>query len=123
MKGSGKLLSQRSTRDPNVTENELTTAHIIVTLAGITPIVANDKGIGSYVRTSLNLSFNILATIVMTIIVGLSAILPIVLILWFGYKLYTAMAGASPGPQVLPATGSTFIAEDDKPAGNDPSVK
>ena len=123
MKGAGKLLSQRSTRDPNVTENELTTAHIIVTLAGVNPIVANDKGIGSYVRTSLNLSFNILATIVMTIIVGLSAILPIVLILWFGYKLYTIMAGTNQGPHVMPVTGNSLIPEDDKPAGSDPAAR
>ena len=67
---------------------------LVVTLSGGDPIVPNDKGISSYVHTSLNLSFKILATIVMTLIVGLSALLPIAIILWLGFKLFKVMFGS-----------------------------
>src|SRR6202041_54872 len=67
----GKPVSQRTARNAQIPENPLTTAQIIVTLAGGTPIVPDDQGLGTYVRKSLNLSFQILATIAMTIVVGL----------------------------------------------------
>jgi hypothetical protein len=129
MKGTaGKLLSQRSTRDPKVQENELTTAHIIVTLTGANLIVPNDEGVASYVRTSLYLSFKILAIIVMTIVVGLSALVPCVIMIWIGFKLYAIMAGASPGRSTLPSLapaggGSKLIAEEDKGSEGEPTPK
>jgi len=102
MKGSAtKLISQRSTRDSKVPENELTTAQIIVTLTGSNPIVPSDEGVASYVRTSLYLSFKILAMIVMSIIVGLSAIVPCVVLIWVGFKVYGAMFGTSQS-QMMP---------------------
>jgi hypothetical protein len=128
MKGSaGKLLSQRSTRDPKVQENELTTAHIIVTLASAS-LIPNDEGVASYVHTSLYLSFKILAIIVMTIVVGLSALVPCVIMIWIGFKLYAIVAGASPARSTLPSLapaggGSKLIAEDDKPTESDPTPK
>jgi hypothetical protein len=91
-----------------------------VTLAGGTPIVPDDQGIGIYVRKSLNLSFQILATIAMTIIVGLSAILPCVVLLWLGFKLYFLIFGAGQGSKamVMPAA-----AEGGQPADSDPTPK
>jgi hypothetical protein len=125
MKGTGKVISQRSTRDVNVTENELTTAHIIVTLTGADPIVPSDEGIASYVRTSLYLSFKILSIIVMSIIVGLSAIVPCVLLIWLGFKAYALLFGSSdPIPPLTPiASGSAVISEVERPTGNEPSPK
>ena len=122
MKGTGKLVSQRTTRNAQQgrPENELTTAHIIVTLAGGTPIVPDDQGLGTYVRKSLNLSFQILATIVMTIIVGLSGIVPCVLLIWIGFKLYVVMFGAGQGARAMaiptPATAEGQSAEGEPPA-------
>ena len=114
----GKPASQRTARNAQIPENPLTTAQIIVTLAG-TPIVPDDKGIGS-ARTSPNLSFQILATIVMTLIVGLSAIVPCVILLWIGFKLYVLMFGVT---QSSPLTPIAAPADGAQAAGGDPTAK
>jgi hypothetical protein len=129
MKSTGnKLLSQRSTRDPKVQENELTTAHIIVTLTSANLIVPSDEGIASYVRTSLYLSFKILSIIVMTVVVGLSAVVPCVILLWIGFKVYAILAGSSQDRATLPSLapaggGSKLIAEEDKGPEGEPTPK
>jgi hypothetical protein len=87
-KAMGKqLVSYDTARNPNVPENDLATAHIIVTLAGPGSIVPRDEGLGSYVRTSLYLSFRIFAYCVMAIILGLSAVVPVCLVIFGGYVL------------------------------------
>ncbi len=118
-----KLVSQKSERNPQVPENELTTARIIVTLTGAQPILSNEEGVGAYVRTSLYLSFKILAIIVMTLVVGLSGIVPLVILVWVGFKLYGFMASAGPQRPILAPTGSKLIPDDDKPAEGDPTAK
>jgi hypothetical protein len=122
---AGKLVSQKTMRNAQVPENELTTVHVIVTLTGANPIVPNDEGITSSIRTSLYLSFKILAFIVMSIVVGLSGIVPCVVMIWIGFKLYAVLTAPSQGRPTLPAlsTGSKLIADDDKPADGDPSAK
>jgi hypothetical protein len=119
----GEPLSQRTAPNTHVPVNALTTAQIIVTLAGGTPIVPDDKGIGTYVRTSLNLSFQILATIVMTLIVGLSAVLPCVILLWIGFKLYLVMFGAGQGSKVIPTASSQLATDGGQSAEGDPTAK
>lgn len=121
MKSAGKLVSQRTTRDQKVAENDLTTAHIIVTLTGSAPILPSEEGVGSYVRGSMYLSFKILAIIVMSVIVGLSAILPVVLLVWIGYKLYVFLFSGSTRPapaatMVAAPAGAKLIGQEEKPA-------
>lgn len=65
-------------------------------MAGADPILPSDKGIGSYIHNSLYLNFQILSVIVMTVIVGLSAILPCAIVIWIGVKRYAFR----PGPAV-----------------------
>ena len=119
MKSAGKLVSQRSTRDSKVPENELTTAHIIVTLTGSNPIVPNDAGIASYVQTSLALSFKILAIIGMTIVVGLLAVLPCVLLIWIGFKAYAVMFGSNQGQVAVAAVPMATKLNVEKPSESD----
>ena len=49
IKSAGTVVSQQAKRNPQVPENELTTAHIFVTLAGTTPIVPSDEGLAPYI--------------------------------------------------------------------------
>jgi Domain of unknown function (DUF4349)/Putative zinc-finger len=125
IKGKGKLVSQTSKRNAEVPENELTTSQLIVTLAGSSPIVPTDEGLGASMHKSLYLSFRILTGIVMALIVGLSAIVPLVLLVWIGFKAYAIVVGSSmqPLPSLAPATGSKLVAEEEKPADSDPSAK
>jgi hypothetical protein len=129
MKTSGrKLLSQRSTRDSKVPENELTTAHIIVTLTGVSPIVDSDKGLDTYVRTGLNLSFRILAIIFTAVLVGLSFIVPVVLLIWVGLKVFGFMfssghSRAVPILETATPADTKHAAEDDKPADSGQAPK
>jgi hypothetical protein len=106
IKGVGTVVSQQAKRDPKVPENELTTAHIIVTLAGVTPIVPSDEGLGSYVRTSLYMSFKVFSVCLMLIILGVSAVLPWALVIWVAYKAYCRFGG-SRNLQLAAATGPT----------------
>ncbi len=107
--GGRKFASQKATRNPTVPENELTTSHIIVTLSGVSPIVPNDEGLGSYVRTSLYMSFKVFSVCLMLIILGVSAVLPWVLVVWVAYKIYCRLTGpSSPDAlQLATATGPT----------------
>lgn len=111
LKSVGTLVSQQAKRNPQVAENALTTAHIIVVLAGTAPIVPSDEGLGSYVRTSLLLSFRVFAVCVMLIILGVSAVLPWALVIWLAYKAYVRWLGPrsvslpGPPPPGAPAAG------------------
>jgi hypothetical protein len=111
IKGVGSLVSQKAVRNPQAPENELTTSHIIVTLTGVSPIVPSDEGLGSYVRTSLYMSFKIFSVCLMLIILGVSAVLPWALVVWVAYKAYVRFAGsrdmqlAADGAPTPPATG------------------
>ncbi len=82
IKGVGTVVSQQAKRNPQVPENELTTAHIFVTLAGVTPIVPSDEGLAPYIRTSLYMSFKVFSICVMLIILGISAVLPWPWVIW-----------------------------------------
>ena len=106
IKGVGTVVSQQAKRNPQVAENELTTAHIIVTLAGVQPIVPSDEGLSSYIRTSLYMSFKVFSVCLMLIILGISAILPWALVIWVVYKVYCRFAG-SRNLQLAAATGPT----------------
>ena len=94
IKGAGTVVSQQAKRNPHVAENELTTAHIIVILTGVTPIVPNDEGLGSYIRASLYMSFKVFSVCLMLIILGVSAVLPWALVIWIAYKTYSRFAGS-----------------------------
>ncbi|HWY86540.1 MAG TPA: DUF4349 domain-containing protein [Gemmataceae bacterium] len=87
LKTAGTLRLQTSTRNPQVPENELATAHIDVTLTSSGPIVPSDEGLWPQIRTSLFYSFKLLSWSLMFVILGLSVILPWVLVLWGAYKL------------------------------------
>ena len=115
MKETAKLVFQKASRNPQIQENELTTSHLIVSLTGSSPIVPTDEGISSSVNKSLYLSFRILMGIVMALIVGLSAIVPCVLLIWIGFKVYAILAGSPPAPSLAPAGGSKLIAEEGDP--------
>ncbi|MBI2808631.1 MAG: DUF4349 domain-containing protein [Planctomycetes bacterium] len=91
IKGTGTLVSQQAKRNPQIPENSLTTSHIFVTLNGATPIVPSDEGLSSYVRTSLYMSFKVFSVCIMLIILGVSAVLPWVLVIWVVYKVYARM--------------------------------
>ena len=106
IKGVGMVVSQKAVRNPQVPENELTTAHIIVTLAGVTPIVPSDEGLSSYVRASLYMSFKVFSVCLMLIILGVSAVLPWALVIWLAYKGYSRLAGAR-SVQLAAADGPT----------------
>jgi hypothetical protein len=90
----GKPVSQSTSRDKKVPENELTVAHLHVTLVGGSQVVPSDEGVGAYARKSLYLSYRILTFIVMSIIVGLSALVPCGLLLWGGFWFYSLFASA-----------------------------
>jgi hypothetical protein len=87
VKNAGTVRLQTSTRNPQVPDNELATAHIDVTLTSTGPIVPSDEGLWPQIRTSLFYSFKLLSWSLMFVILGLSVILPWVLVLWGGYKL------------------------------------
>jgi hypothetical protein len=106
IKGVGTVVSQQAKRNPQVAENELTTAHIIVTLAGVQPIVPSDEGLGSYIRASLYMSFKVFSVCLMLIILGVSAVLPWALVIWIAYKAYVRFAG-SRNLDLAAATGPT----------------
>jgi hypothetical protein len=111
IKNVGTLVSQKAVRNPQIVENELTTSHIIVTLAGTTPIVPSDEGLSSYIRTSLYMSFKIFSVCLMLIILGVSAVLPWALVVYLAYKAYTRFVGsrdlqlAADGAPTPPASG------------------
>ena len=115
IKGGRDFASQKAVRNPNVAENELTTSHIIVTLTGATPIVADDNGLGVYVRKSLSMSYNVFLVCVMLIILGVSAVLPWVLVIWLVYKAYVRFSGGS-SVQLASATGPTPPGAEPPPA-------
>jgi hypothetical protein len=66
-------------------ENDLATAQIVVILTGGTPIIPNDEDLGSYVTSSLALSFRIFCYGVVFIILGLCAVLPWGLLILAGF--------------------------------------
>ncbi|MSQ93625.1 MAG: hypothetical protein EXR98_03610 [Gemmataceae bacterium] len=107
LKTTGSVVSQKASRNPNVPENDLTTSHIIVTLTGVSPIVPNDEGLSSYVRTSLYMSFKVFSVCLMLIILGVSAVLPWVLVVWIVYKVYCRMTAGSSSMQLATAGGPT----------------
>ena len=125
MKGIASLVSQKSERNPQIQENELTTSRLLVSLTGSNPIVPPDEGISSSVNKSLYLSFRILMGIFMALVVGLSAIVPCVILIWIGLKAYAILASSSPpAPSLAPAgSGSKLIAEDEKPGDGDSTAK
>ena len=84
LKTVGKLRLETSASNPQVPDNELATARIDVTLVNTGPIV---QELGPQVRTSLFYSFKVLTWSLMLVILGLSVVLPWVLILWLGYKV------------------------------------
>jgi hypothetical protein len=107
IKDIGTVVSQQAKRNPQVPENELTTSHIDVTLAGVQPIVPSDEGVGSYVRTSLYMSFKVFSVCLMLIILGVSAVLPWALVIWIAYKIYVRMTSGTPEVQLATASGPT----------------
>jgi len=81
LKAAGILRVQTSTRSPQVSDNELATAHIDVTLTSAGSIVPED-GFWPQIRTSLIYSFKLLSWSLMFIILGFSVVLPWVLVIW-----------------------------------------
>jgi hypothetical protein len=87
LKAAGVLLIQTATRNPQAPDHELAAAHFDVTLTSSGPIVPSDEGLWPQIRTSLFYSFKLLSWSLMFVILGLSVILPWVLVLWGAYKL------------------------------------
>ncbi len=108
-----RVVSQKAARSPSVPENELATSHIIVVLAGVSPIVPANEGLGSYISSSLYMSFRVFAICLMLIILGVSAVLPWALVIWVVYKVYSRFSAArevqfatATGPTPPPSTGT-----------------
>jgi hypothetical protein len=89
LKTAGIVRLQTATRNPQVPDNDLATAHIDVTLTSAGPIVPSDEGLWQQIRTSLFYSFRLLSWSLMFVILGLSVLLPWLLLIWGGYKLVT----------------------------------
>ena len=61
-------------------------------------------------------------------VVGLSAVVPCVILLWIGFKVYAILAGSSQDRATLPSLapaggGSKLIAEEDKGPEGEPTPK
>jgi hypothetical protein len=118
----GKPTTQKTTVNEKADKapiNEASTARLVITLNSAGSIISPESGVGAYVRKSLYLSFNILAIIGMSIIVGLSAIVPLVLLVWIGFKVYALMSSGesrSMAPTLATAAGPQPAADEDKPA-------
>ena len=91
LEGAGIVRLQTSTRNAHVPDNELATAHIDVTLTSSGPIVPSDEGLWLQVRTSLFYSFKLLSWSVMFVVVGLSVVLPWIVLLWAGYRVVSRL--------------------------------
>ncbi len=87
LEGAGKVRVQTSTRNPQVPDNKLATAHFDVRISSTGPIVPSDEGIWPQIRTSLFYSFKLLSWSLMCIIVALAVVLPWVILIWLAYKL------------------------------------
>ena len=84
LKTVGKLRSETSVSNPQVPDNELATARIDITIASTGPIV---QELGPQVRTSLFYSFKVLTWSLMLVILGISVVLPWILVIWVGFKM------------------------------------
>ena len=84
---AGKVVDKDQKQDPAVADNDLSTALIVVTLVGSKPIIGNDEGLGSYVKRSLEISFRVFAWSVMLVILGLSVVLPWVVVIWICWRV------------------------------------
>ena len=87
------MLYQDQKQDAQVSDNELATAQIAVTITGGKPIVSSDEGLGAYVSESLSISFRVFAWSVMLVILGLSVVLPWALVAWVAYRVVRRMRG------------------------------
>jgi Domain of unknown function (DUF4349) len=86
-KGAGTIKDQSASRNPQVPDNELATAFMVVTLVSPGPIVPEDEGLWPQIRTSLFYSFKVLTWSLMLVIVGLCLVLPWLLVVWVGFKV------------------------------------
>lgn len=102
MRSAGTVRAQQASRNPQVPDNELATARLFIDLKNVKHIVPRDEGPGQQFRSGLHYSFVVLSWSLMLVIVGLSAVLPWVLILAFIYSIYRLIARkrrqASPTP-------------------------
>ncbi len=86
-KGAGTIKVQSASRDPQVSDNELATAFMEITLVSPGPIVPDDEGLWPQIRTSLFYSFKVLSWSLMLVVLGLCVVLPWLLVLWVGFKV------------------------------------
>ncbi|HEV3255947.1 MAG TPA: DUF4349 domain-containing protein, partial [Gemmataceae bacterium] len=90
-KAIGKVRGQKAAQNLQATDGKLATAHLNVRLTNVTPIVASDDGLWPQVRRSLSYAFTLLSVSLMFLIVGVSVLLPWVLIVWVGVKVVRRM--------------------------------
>jgi hypothetical protein len=90
-KSMGDVIGYETARNPQIPDNDLASAQITVTVLGIGPIVPNDEGIGAFVRKSLSWSIWIFSWCILAIVAGLSAILPVGIVIYVVFKLFRWM--------------------------------
>ncbi|MBI2803541.1 MAG: DUF4349 domain-containing protein [Planctomycetes bacterium] len=84
----GKIIDKDQTPNPQIPENELSTAHLVVELTGGDPIVPRDEGMSGYMRRSIYLGYTILVVIMTFVLTGLIVLVPCGFFAWVGYKIF-----------------------------------
>ena len=99
-KSSGDLVSYESARNPQVPDNDLATAHLIVTVNTASQILPTEEG--SFTVKALVLSYTVFAYCLLAILVGLSAVVPIgtviFVVYWLSRKIWSGPALESVKP-------------------------
>jgi len=91
--GTVKRIDQA--RDTSVPDADFVHARLDVTFATINPIVADDTGLASTLRSGLSTSIRGLLFSLEFIIIGLCLVLPWALVAWVGWKIFRRGKGAT----------------------------
>jgi anti-sigma factor RsiW len=97
-KEAGVVRVQQSTRNNQVPESTLAAARIDVTLSNVELIVPSDEGLWPPIRTGLHSSFVAISWSLSFVVIGLCAVLPWVLIIYGGYRLFLWLRKRGPAP-------------------------
>ncbi len=93
IKGVGAVRMSQPTQNLQAPDTKLALAQINVRLTTEGPIVASDDGLWPRIRSSLATSFMLLSYSLGAVILGVSVILPWVVILWLAVKVYRRVRG------------------------------
>lgn len=88
VRGMGTVKRIDQARDTSVPEADFVHARLDVTFATINPIVGDDTGMATTLRSGLSTSIRGLLMSLQFIIIGLCLVLPWVLVVWTGLKIF-----------------------------------